>query len=546
MDTLRTTIEAYIDLNYVTLSKMKVAMGLGTIIIGRMIWDELQFRRKYGYADYRPAFSPLTVFGVLFGLGFDFNWEQRHTLYPKTGREYIVLKPWAWGDPIIYTNSIEVLKQIGGSGVVSPWIKPDWTMRIHNFWGKNLVAANDVEWRRQRKVMQPAFNPKTYELVWSETLRLYKQMIISEKFPTRKGDKVSFARFQDLTQRAALCIILACGFGIPLNWDEDELTVKREGYKLDDGVNTQRDNLLLISEAPNWVLKLPIPKFKYIAESSDGLRAWFNRAIERKRAEVDEHVERNGEVNLNQIPNDVFTRINLINYLDKKANFTDSEIIGNTWVIFFAGHETTANMLAATFCLLAVNPEEQETVYKEVKEVMEKKGTDQLPFDAYDLLPKTRAALMEALRMYPPGNILVRQAVEDNVLRVPHTGEDGVRNEKDVLFQKGTHIVCDMIGAQYNTRVYPNPDVFNPSRWYNATSDDAYTAFSIGPRTCIGRKFTLAEGVCWVAHVIKNFAVGPLLADGEDLDDWKHRNLAKGEFKLTFAVGGAPLTFTRR
>jgi hypothetical protein len=32
----------------------------------------------YGYADYRPAFAPLTVCGVLFGLGFKFNWEKRY------------------------------------------------------------------------------------------------------------------------------------------------------------------------------------------------------------------------------------------------------------------------------------------------------------------------------------------------------------------------------------------------------------------------------------------------------------------------------------
>jgi cytochrome P450 len=67
--------------------------------------------------------------------------------------------------------------------------------------------------------------------------------------------------------------------------------------------------------------------------------------------------------------------------------------------------------------------------------------------------------------------------------------------------------------------------MYKPSRWYDATSDDAYTAFSIGPRTCIGRKFSLTEGVCWIAHIMKNFMVEPLLSDGEDLDGWKRRNL---------------------
>jgi cytochrome P450 len=35
------------------------------------------------------------------------------------------------------------------------------TQSIHTYWGRNLLAANDIEWRRHRKVMQPAFNPKT-------------------------------------------------------------------------------------------------------------------------------------------------------------------------------------------------------------------------------------------------------------------------------------------------------------------------------------------------------------------------------------------------
>jgi hypothetical protein len=45
---------------------------------------------------------------------------------------------------------------------------------------------------------------------------------------------------------------------------------------------------------------------------------------------------------------------------------------------------------------------------------------------------------------------------------------------------------------------------------------------------------------------MKNFTVEPLLAEGEDLNGWKMRNLEKGTFKLSFSVGGAPLTFKRR
>jgi hypothetical protein len=112
-------------------------------------------------------------------------------------------------------------------------------------------------------------------MVWSETLRLYNQMVVSEKFPTRSGDKISFARFQNLTQRVALCIILSCGFGIPLNWDEEEFTVKKDGYKLDDGVRTQGDNMLLVANAPQWLYKLPFRKYAMPTKSEGSCLSIF-------------------------------------------------------------------------------------------------------------------------------------------------------------------------------------------------------------------------------------------------------------------------------
>jgi hypothetical protein len=79
---------------------------------------------------------------------------------------------------------------------------------------------------------------------------------------------------------------------------------------------------------------------------------------------------------------------------------------------------------------------------------MDKYGTDQLPFDAYDSLPKTRSALVEALRLYPAGNLMIREATEDTVVQMPHVDEKGVRTEKSVHFPKGAIVVGDVIGMR--------------------------------------------------------------------------------------------------
>jgi cytochrome P450 len=122
--------------------------------------------------------------------------------------------------------------------------------------------------------------------------------------------------------------------------------------------------------------------------------------------------------------------------------------MGNTWVIYFAGHETTAGSLASTFCLLALHPEEQQVIHDEVTQVMPKSGTEELAFEYYDELPKTRAAFAEALRMYPAAAVNIKECTEDTTVKVPVVEEDGSVTEETVRFAKGTTIIYDFVGIR--------------------------------------------------------------------------------------------------
>lgn len=79
-----------------------------------------------------------------------------------------------------------------------------------------------------------------------------------------------------------------------------------------------------------------------------------------------------------------------------------------------------------------------------------------------------------------------------------------------------------------------------------------YTAFSNGPRTCIGRKFALTEAVCFLANLLRDFEVNPLLKNkkggkGEEtLEEWRKRVLDDTSFGLSLVIQKAPLVFKRR
>lgn len=78
------------------------------------------------------------------------------------------------------------------------------------------------------------------------------------------------------------------------------------------------------------------------------------------------------------------------------------------------------------------------------------------------------------------------------------------------------------------------------------STEDSYTAFSVGPRACIGRRFALTESLAFIANVLRDYSVEPLLKDGESQDAWKERVLGKAAIKLTLSIAEAPLIFKRR
>jgi cytochrome P450 len=80
----------------------------------------------------------------------------------------------------------------------------------------------------------------------------------------------------------------------------------------------------------------------------------------------------------------------------------------NTFIL--AGYETTANTLAFSVYLLCKHPDVQRQLLAEVDAF----GTDVQPSLAdLERLPYTSAVVNEALRLYPPGTFVTREARQD-------------------------------------------------------------------------------------------------------------------------------------
>ncbi|KAF9467919.1 cytochrome P450 [Collybia nuda] len=486
---------------------------------------------------YRVPFQPLDLPGVIlpttwWNPGLSFPWLWRSHLYKEFQSETISVVPFLRGLPGIYTSNLEVARQVSGGGHKSSFVKPEAASRALLLWGMNLVAADRETWRKHRRIMGPAFNNDLYQLVWSETLETYREMISAEGWD--REDTVDVPIIQALTFKLALLIIGKCGFGFSFNWTTPP--------KAPDGSMSVQEALRIVADtymwsiaAPKWVLRLPFRKFREMREAHDQLRSFMQIQVAERKSEI------RGQDTTDK--RDAFTMLIQANeYESGKLQLDDQELIGNVFVMLFAGHETTAHTLAATLGFLGLYEEIQDEVVEQIVSVV---GYDRDPvLDDYSKLDKVVAVFYEALRLFPAGHVLIREAYEDTVLHIPNPpSQDG---SLAVPVPKGMQVIVDMVGVQYNPRYFDEPQKYKPSRWYGSVNEsEAFSAFSIGPRACIGRKFATTESVAFLTMLLRDWRVQPTLRTGETREQWRERVL-DARLVLTLGVADVPVRFTRR
>ncbi|KAG6824632.1 hypothetical protein H0H93_001807, partial [Arthromyces matolae] len=130
---------------------------------------------------------------------------------------------------------------------------------------------------------------------------------------------------------------------------------------------------------------------------------------------------------------------------------------------------------------------------------------------------------------------MMREAVEDTVLNLPNpVGEDGFT---PLPVQKGTFVVLDVVGMQYNARYFEDPEEFRPSRWYETDSEsEGFSAFSLGPRACIGRKFATVEATAFLTMLLRDWEITPIFQAGETPEMWRSRVLSEPVLGLTLGI----------
>jgi cytochrome P450 len=302
---------------------------------------------------------------------------------------------------------------------------------------------------------------------------------------------------------------------------------------------------------PSWGWKLPFKWMQHTRLAYDTMRVFMRTQVNAIRDTIRSEAA-NGIIQPNK---DLFSLLtHAAENAGGKNGLSNEEVIGDVFSFLYAGHDTTAHSLAATLAFLALNFDIQDELVAQVREVTEGRDDATLQFEDYGKLDKVLAAFYEGIRMYPPGPIVPREAKKDTVLNI--SDNNGTRT---LLIKKGTHVVVDLVGIHYHPRYYSDPEVYRPSRWYAKKQDQSsdtkegsgdFTGFSFGPRSCIGRKYSTTEAVCFLAHLLPDWRVEPLLmvrpnGKMETLDEWRER-IFQADMLMTLGMKDHAVRLVRR
>jgi enediyne biosynthesis protein E7 len=171
----------------------------------------------------------------------------------------------------------------------------------------------------------------------------------------------------------------------------------------------------------------------------------------------------------------------------------DRELIDEIMTLVVAGHETTASGLNWTWYLISQYPEVESRLHAQIdaSPVLSAPSLEQMEALAY-----TRQVIDEALRLYPPGWLLSRRAVEADVL--------GGYN-----IPAGSNVLLPLYLLHRHPRFWKDPDVFWPERFAPEHEAErprfAYMPFAAGPRHCIGETLALYEMLMHLYKMVRRF-----------------------------------------
>jgi cytochrome P450 len=335
--------------------------------------------------------------------------------------------------------------------------------------GDAILIAEGARWRAQRRATAPLFRRE-------QLLDFLPLMIAAAELTRDRWLSYPVASEIDVARemmRTTLDIVLSTMLSAASAGDPARIERAMAEYL----ESTSWVMALTVLGAPRWV---PYPGMRKAARGRDFLKqfvAGLTSGI--AHSEPDPR-------------NDLLSLLIRANDPQTGRSMSETDVRENILTFVMAGHETTALALTWTFYLLSLHPEIEERVRSEIATVT---GGTPVRGEHIDSLRYTQQVIQEAMRLYPPAPLIVREA-----RRVLQLGTETI--------EPGTFVYVPVYAVHRHEEFWDRPDLFDPDRFapeaVKARDRYVYLPFGAGPRICIGMSFAQMEATAVLAVLLSS------------------------------------------
>lgn len=331
--------------------------------------------------------------------------------------------------------------------------------------GEGLVASEGELWKKQRKRMAPAFQPKHVDsfrdaiaISSAESIDAYQD----------GGIKYIDTEMMALTLEIALRILFGTSSG-------SDVTVVGEAFtEISEYFASATGGFLPI---PMWV---PTPGNLRFKKAYNKMEQVVTRILHERQAQAEPGTDLLGL---------------LLACDEEEEPMAEQQLRDEIRTLLLAGHETTALGLTYAIWFLSGDPALQDAVFDEVS-ALTKGG--RVEGSHYEDLTLCHQIFKESMRLLPPAPVTTRSPIHDDEIG----GYD---------IPAGSTLIISMILTQRDPRWFNNPEEFLPERWTPEFEKSlprfAYFPFGGGPRICIGQRMAMIEGILALAELLRRFRI---------------------------------------